>query len=327
MSRERFGVNIHLPDDKSTAFEECKALGVGWIRIDINWCDIEAAGRGKFDWRNVDRVVAQAASKGLKIFATLAYTPGWASQSNDRANPPTSSADWANFVSVVVSRYTDRITHWGVWNEPNHPDYFKGSMTDYVDKILIPGVESIRKACPNCQILGPDLTDMGKLHKPNHWSKWMTEIFKREKKYGKPFFDIITHHIYKPTSHKKWYFRILPIKPTIFTMLDGNPLTTRFFGNGPSLKNHLQVCDVSDRPVWLTEIGWDSNDITEKKQDQSYREFIKGMSNRQWIEKIFFYELMDDPNRTDNVREGLIDENLNHKQAFSTLQKACQMKS
>ena len=210
-------------------------------------------------------------------------------------------------------------------------------MADYVDKILIPGAESIRATSPNAQVLGPDLSDMGevKITKPDHWSQWMAYIFEREKEYikrtGKPLVDIVTHHIYKPTSStgkkKNWWtviFNSTVKSNTIFTMLDGNPLNLgSFWGYGPSLKNHMQACGISDRPLWLTEVGWNSAKITEKGQEKSYSEFTNWVRGRQWIGKVFFYELKDDPNRPDGACEGLIDSNLRKKPAFAVLQSAC----
>src|SRR3954466_10193261 len=49
-------------------------LGVGWIRLDFNWFEIEPQ-RGQYDWTTTDARVANAAAYGLRIYATLAYTP------------------------------------------------------------------------------------------------------------------------------------------------------------------------------------------------------------------------------------------------------------
>src|SRR5581483_9198257 len=89
---------IHLAPD--AALDELAAAGVVWLRADFNWKQLEPAQKGQFDWTETDRVVARASANGQRIFATLAYTPGWANGGKDGSNPPLNLQDWADFVTA-----------------------------------------------------------------------------------------------------------------------------------------------------------------------------------------------------------------------------------
>ena len=69
-----YGINVHLP---SSALDRVAAAGIAWIRVDFNWFMMEPA-RGVCDWTTSDAVVSDARARGLNIYATLAYSPAWA---------------------------------------------------------------------------------------------------------------------------------------------------------------------------------------------------------------------------------------------------------
>jgi hypothetical protein len=91
-------------------------LGAGWIRLDFNWFELQPA-RDKFDWGVLDGRLAAAAAQGLRVYATLAYTPEWAGPC--RHCTPDDLTDWRLFVEAVLDRYRGRGIVFGIWNEPN----------------------------------------------------------------------------------------------------------------------------------------------------------------------------------------------------------------
>jgi hypothetical protein len=91
-------------------------LGTGWVRLDFNWFEIEPA-RGDYEWSTIDSRVADAASYGLGIYATLAYTPAWAGPCGHCM--PDDVGDWRQFVEEVIRRYRRYPIVYGIWNEPD----------------------------------------------------------------------------------------------------------------------------------------------------------------------------------------------------------------
>ncbi|MCA9490030.1 MAG: beta-galactosidase, partial [Myxococcales bacterium] len=70
-----FGVNAHQASD--TALEKAAAAGIGWVRLEFHWSQIEPS-EDLMDWTETDRLVAGADAQGLNIYATVGSTPAWA---------------------------------------------------------------------------------------------------------------------------------------------------------------------------------------------------------------------------------------------------------
>jgi hypothetical protein len=179
-----FGVNAHLAGD--AMIERLADAGITWFRIDINWSDVERT-EGKHEWGDVDRIVELALKRNLRIYGTIAYTPGWASGTNDPASPPRDAARYHAFVREVARRYRGRIHAMGIWNEPNLGQFWRGTRSQYLDQILVPGVRALHEEAPGTLVCGPDLSSSG-----NYRKDWLEPILKAA---GSQF-DVITHHQY-----------------------------------------------------------------------------------------------------------------------------------
>ena len=147
--------------------DKAKAAGAGIIRVDVGWSCIEQEAKGQWNqWylKRLDTVVDKAEARGLKLLLTFWETPCWASSA-----PATAQAGLRRqlvgaqgpalrarrpgrlrrrALSYVVARYGGRVAAWEIWNEPNHPVYFKaddaaGSYAALV-KAGLPGREGRR---------------------------------------------------------------------------------------------------------------------------------------------------------------------------------------
>jgi polysaccharide biosynthesis protein PslG len=161
-----YGINSHVPDNAT--LDRIAGAGIGWIRVDMNWFQMEP-GRDSYNWGFMDTVVNQARARGLEVFATLAYTPAWANGTGNIADPPLDTADWYDFVFDTVSRYKSKVKYWGMWNEPNLDSFFTGSGWQYREWILKPGSQAAKAADPACFVLGPDLAHLNSADYPS----WM----------------------------------------------------------------------------------------------------------------------------------------------------------
>lgn len=119
------------------------ALG-GWRTSHAAWADLEPE-RNRWNFDLLDKYVGISQAHHLEILMPLAYTPRWASSAPDAAtdveagNPPGLSGaprdmeDWRTFVRTVATRYKGRIHNWEIWNEPNRPQSWTGSVETMVD--------------------------------------------------------------------------------------------------------------------------------------------------------------------------------------------------
>lgn len=287
-----YGINAHVPENR--ALTKIQNAGIKWIRIDFNWHEIEIS-RGYFKWSKIDKVVNNSIKKDLSILAILAYTPSWANNGQSKNYPPLKKHYWTNFVKKAVSRYKNKIKYWSMWNEPNLEKFWAGTLDEYVDKILIPGSKTAKSVDPSCKIVGPDLAHL--TTEKEMWNVWLRGILRKAKNH----LDIISHHIYdiKGPSY-------------IFDKLenDQGPLI-------PSVLRVLKEEGVDNKPFWITETGWPTDEVGEEVQSKYYLEFLQSMRIKLYINKIFFYEIIDDP-RPEIPKFGIIYSDYTPKKAYYT---------
>ncbi len=137
-----FGINTFLEQEVEEAnvrrsLEMLRDAGIGWIRQQFPWEDIEIHGKGDFEdrrtspprsaWEKYDRIVELAEEYGIQILARLDNPPAWSRARGNEIGtlaPPDNLDDYGDFVEAVVSRYRGRIHFVQIWNEPNiYPEW------------------------------------------------------------------------------------------------------------------------------------------------------------------------------------------------------------
>ena len=73
--------------DLQAEFADYAAMGVRWLRTDLNWESVQREGPDSFDWREMDRIVSLAGSFGITVLPVVGSTPEWAWQDRERASP------------------------------------------------------------------------------------------------------------------------------------------------------------------------------------------------------------------------------------------------
>ena len=282
-----FGVNIHAPQGAELAAEldRVKAAGLGWVRIDFIWAAAEPR-KGAYNWRGYDALVAAARARGLEVFATVAYTPAWATDGPEITGVPRNPDDWRRFCFRAAKRYRGKIRYWGMWNEPNLPQFWAGTRDQYIDVILKTGADAIHSGSPAAQVGGPDLAHL--VSGSSDWYDWLRESLLEAG--GK--LDFITHHIYDNDGN-----RDVTSKLAASTAFGGRPSFWQYVN--PSVQEVLKSTGWTNKPVWLTETGWESGRVSDQRQADYYTGFLNdwftGRPGRDWISKVFFYELKDGP--------------------------------
>ncbi|MEW5760963.1 MAG: hypothetical protein AB1779_09375, partial [Candidatus Thermoplasmatota archaeon] len=111
--------------------KEVSELGVKDAIIDIVWSLIETPQNDTYNWSRWDSIMSYGKTYGINVRAQVSYTPSW-SNSQGPGYPPGNPQDYADFVSVVMSRYKDQIKGFEIWNEPNMNYFWKGTVAQYV---------------------------------------------------------------------------------------------------------------------------------------------------------------------------------------------------
>jgi hypothetical protein len=107
------------------------------VRVDVAWGSIEPDAKGELSasyTAEIDRFVAGAQARGMKVLATLWGSPCWASTAPDSlkqgcaagwwgrgvpAYPPANPADYADAARWMTNRYGTELAALEIWNEPN----------------------------------------------------------------------------------------------------------------------------------------------------------------------------------------------------------------
>jgi polysaccharide biosynthesis protein PslG len=107
------------------------------VRVDVAWGSLEPDAKGELSasyTARIDRFVAGAQARGMKVIATLWGSPCWASTAPDSLKqdcaagwwgrgvasyPPANPADYADAAGWMTERYGTELAALEIWNEPN----------------------------------------------------------------------------------------------------------------------------------------------------------------------------------------------------------------
>lgn len=150
-------------------------VGVGTLRIPFDWSAFERSP-GQWDFSTYDPVVADAASRGMRILPNLFDPPSFrSSRGTSTARgmfPPSDPAAMGEFAAQLVRRYgpdgslwAERpslrrvpIQSWQVWNEPNIPPWWGGPADpEGYTRLLEAVARAIRAADPRAEIVAAGL--------------------------------------------------------------------------------------------------------------------------------------------------------------------------
>jgi hypothetical protein len=288
------GANIHT--NSGPELEIFSKMGGAWVRMDMVWADMEPEA-GKWNYATVDACVDACRGAGLKIYATLAYAPAWAS-SNGKTNGVPAKEAWKNFVGKIVERYGTRVAVFGIWNEPNLGEFWAGGVEEYVNIVLRPASEIIHRQAPGVLVAGPDLSHAYSAR------LGLQEFFKRFSALGGgAWVDVLSHHIYGDLDFSQ--------------KVSGFKRGRIIYRNG--LVQMLQKTGLWGRELWITEMGMDAR----AKGGETQAKVITGQLNvlcaETWIRKAFIYVLKDDPNSSEQF--GLLRGDLSPRPAFEALRQ------
>ena len=96
-------------------------LRVPWVKHQALWSQIESEPE-VYDWTQLDSVVDNADSYGLKLLLSIVAAPDWAREEGvdlSRQGPPADPQAYARFAAEVVTRYLGKVHAIEVWHEPN----------------------------------------------------------------------------------------------------------------------------------------------------------------------------------------------------------------
>jgi hypothetical protein len=304
------GVNTFLEQEveltkRQRSLELLKAAGVGWIRQQLPWEQIEPLAKGvtidpKFGtstWAKFDDIIDSATDLGFHLILRLDTSPRWAQgyRFPDGLGPPERFEDYWDFVGEVADRYRGRITAYQIWNEPNlslewghqppDPQAYAG--------LLRGAAERIRQTDPGALVvmagLSPTLTENGDAS--------------NELVYLQQLYDAGIRGSFDVLAVQAYGLRGGPDDPRI-----GREDVTF---SRPELVHELMLRNGdANTPVWATEIGWNVNppDLAEQRYGRvtpvlqaryTVRAFERAREQWPWLQLlcVWYWKRPDNINR------------------------------
>lgn len=241
-----------------TQVDAVRDLGIGSIRISLDWIDRQAAADSPVDFSDLDAQLERADALGLDVLVTLAYSPSWAALCRQCAPDPDK---WRDFVTSVLTRYKDRpkLT-FGIWNEPNGDLFFRDDeqATRYIALARI-ALQVRDDVAPTARMAAPE-TAYHAVPPSTYFHSAMTEL----RNLLKPH-DVVTVHWYRS-----------PDAPPILSYM-----------------RHIASW-AEDREIWLTEANGEStcDDMRQQRDIAHVLHAMDGNSVPQWT-RTFIYVLHD----------------------------------
>jgi hypothetical protein len=262
-----YGMNVFLWGNEKTTGRDLKLLtdaGFGWQKTLFQWKYIEPK-KGQFDWSESDRIVKASAAAGVKILARLDFQPDWSRADKVFNGPPDNYADFGDFVSAFVTRYSStssvgRVHAIQVWNEQNlNIEWGKRPINqqqaqDYV-RLLKTAYEAAKAADPSVTVVTGGVaqtgTDNDDARPDDVYVRWMYEAG------AKPYFDVLGAH-----GHG---YKAPPTVSPDEAASNPNWGGHRFFvfRRVEDMRQIMVENGDADKQIWILEFGWTSDTVNQ----------------------------------------------------------------
>jgi hypothetical protein len=256
-------------EDLNKAIRLMKEAGIGWVRMDFLWEDIEPqADTLIFD--KYDKIVDLLTKNNINILGLLNYCPGWASASGKWNSPPAYNELFVKYASLVVKRYKDRIKYWEVWNEPDSHIYWEpqDGLKSYC--LLLKEVYlALKKIDPDCKILN------------GGFAKGASIVNNLYDNNAKDYFDILNLHIFESPLNPGALKRISAYPKLVYKIMKRN-------GD-------------ENKMIWVTEIGspgvkrgskvaswWMGKNPSLRQQAQWVKDVYTELLKLPYVKKVFW---------------------------------------
>ncbi len=244
-------------DRDLTDYEQYKTylapLGIKRLRMQAGWAKTEKI-KGQYDWAWLDKIINDAASRGLQPWLETSYgNPIYSGGGgiNLSAGIPTSEEAlqaWDKWVEALVTRYQGKVKEWEIWNEPNFGDN-EINQAEKVADLNMRTAEIIKRIQPGAKISG---LSMGHID-----LKYADAFFKAIHAKGKmKLFDNMTYHdyVYNPDAnydHVAALRRLLDKYAPGVKLRQGENGAPSFSGGGRGALGDYDWSEVS-QAKWIT---------------------------------------------------------------------------
>jgi polysaccharide biosynthesis protein PslG len=251
------GVNTFLEQEvdsdlRRRTVEMIRDAGIGWMRQQFPWDNIEPVQKGRYidrvvgvdTWEKYDAIVALSEEYGPRLIVRLDTSPPWARPGVEwPATPPENLDDYGDFVEAVARRYRGRIEHYQIWNEPNLTSEWGHrpvNAAEYVELLRV-AYTRIKSADPDAYVISAALAPtIEESSSAMNDLKYLDEMYRLG---AGQYFDILSVQAYGLRSG-----------PDDRRVEDDDVNFSR-----PRLIREVMVRHGdAQKPIWAAEVGWNA---------------------------------------------------------------------
>lgn len=282
---EALGIANQLSFDAGTRAGQLARLGqlgVGLVRRDFLWADLEPAD-GQFSFDAEDVAVDESRAAGLTTIGILAYDAPWASPDGTVDAPP-DPAKFAAFAEATARHFAGRVDAWEIWNEPNVGYRFWTPREDGAAyaRLLVAAYAAVKRGNPSATVALAGLF--------YHYEgivtdavSFLEDAFTAVPDLGKSF-DVLGLHPYPHYPPQAAPEADDGREQPVALMLARLHALLAYYG--------------ADKPIWVTEYGWPVYGTVDEATQARFlvRGAVEAMAAG--AERVCAYTLDDGPNAT-----------------------------
>ncbi len=245
-----------------------RQAGMGWVRCDFDWHQVEAK-KGEWNFERFDEIVAACEAEDVQLLPILGYSVKWAKPVHEHLD------EWEEYVRRVVEHYGRRLPVLEVWNEQNIPEFWKSpNPTNYLS-LLRRTYETVKKVDPSIRVAFGGTAGVP--------FEFFEEVYRLG---GANCFDIVCVHPYS-----------CPKRPegVIDAQIEKLRLLMAQYGD-------------ADKPIWATEVGWPTHNEASSSAELLIAGLKAARPEAKTWRMIYVPARQDeDPDADENVRRELSD--------------------
>jgi hypothetical protein len=263
---------------------DIETLGADMLRIEFVG---EYDAVRSINYNAYDTIVDRAASHGgMKILGLIDYQ-SVSSENSDEWGTDSFRAKFVQRVEEIITHFHNRpnpIKHWEIWNEPDLdvPGFDARIEPEPYGQILVETYQAIKAIDPEAVVVLGGISPKGFQYTSNY-----------------------LYDIYNASSIETFYsingyypFDVVAVHPYPETFIDPDPIQPGQRGLDDVLNDRVKIYmdyyGDGDKPVWLTEMGWNSDHVSRQYQ-ANYLKSSYELIDREvpYVERYFWFKYED----------------------------------
>jgi hypothetical protein len=280
-----YGFNIawhgddHSQDFHQQTLDKVNEAGFGWIRIQVQWREIERSP-GQYDFAPLERIVNLARQNNVRVLASVLKAPSWAT-SDGSDGIPGDAAPYQALMQQLASVFKGRVDAWEIWNEQNLATETGGTVDlgRYVN-LLKAGYTGVKAGNPDAIVVFGGLTPNG-VNDPSIAIDdvlYMQQIYAYNNGEVKQYYDVLGAH---PGGNSNSPDQYWPDNPGTHGWSDDESF---YFRRIQQLRDVMVDNGEGAKQIWLTEFGWTT---ANQAPGYGYGEFVTDQDQADYLVRAY----------------------------------------